>query len=156
MVKLNKTNECSICKSRDFWLVMLVLVYGFYSGLFGDLLNYSINKEVSSEISKYRNIEISDAARIEIDYGTKRRAFEGDVLSDMSMLDALLAASRGGSFEVRYALLNDQTDIMKIEGLIEDGLDGQWHFYLNQKEIQADELHKVKIKPGDKIFVKFE
>lgn len=145
MAKLKKKSSCVICKSRDFWLVILVLVYGFYSGLFADLFNYSINGQ-----------GFSNAARIEIDHGMKRRAFEGDVLSDMSMLDALLAASRGGSFEVRYALLNDQTDIMKIEGLIEDGLDGQWRFYLNQKEIQTDELHKIKIKPGDKIFVKFE
>ena len=145
MAKLKKKSSCVICKSRDFWLVILVLVYGFYSGLFGDLINYSINGPGSSS-----------TARIEIDYGAKRRAFEGDVLSDMSVLDALLAASRGGSFEVRYALLGDQADIMKIDDFTEDGLDGQWHFYLNQKEIRADEIHKVKIKPGDKILAKFE
>lgn len=150
MAKLKKKNSCVICKSRDFWLVILVLIYGFYSGLFGDLLNYS------PKISKYRNIEISDVARIEIDYGTKRRAFEGDVLPDMSILDALLAASRGGSFEVRYALLSDKADIMKIDDFTEDGLDGQWHFYLNQKEIRADEIHKVKVKPGDKILAEFK
>lgn len=146
MVKLNKTKGCSICKSRDFWLVILVLIYGFYSGLFGDLLDYSINEQ-----------GFSNTARIEIDYGTERRAFEGDVLSDMSMLDALLAASRGGSFEIRYALLNDQTDIMKINGLSEDGLNGKsWFFYLNGEKIRADEIHKVKIKSGDKILAKFE
>ena len=147
MAKLKKESSCVICKSRDFWLVILVLVYGFYSGLFDDLFNfYSINEQ-----------GFSNAARIEIDYGTKRRAFEGDVLSDMSILDALLAASRGGSFEVRYALLNDNTDIMKINDLSEDGLNGKsWHFYLNGGEIRADEIHKVKIKSGDKILVEFK
>lgn len=146
MAKLKKKNNCAICKSRDFWLVILVLIYGFYSGLFGDLLDYSIKGQ-----------GISNTARIEIDYGTERRAFEGDVLSDMSMLDALLAASRGGNFEIRYALLNDQTDILKINGLAEDGLSGgSWFFYLNGEKIRADEIHKVKIKPGDKILAKFE
>lgn len=145
MAKLKKKSRYLICKSRDFWLVILILVYGFYSGLFADLLDYSISR-----------LGYSNTARIEIDYGTKRRAFEGEILSDMSLLDALLAASRGGSFEVRYSLLNDQTDIMKIGESTEDGLDGQWHFYLNRKEIRADELHKIKIKPGDRILAEFK
>lgn len=145
MAKLKKKDRNVIFKSRDFWLVALVLVYSFYSGLFGDLLNYSINGRGSL-----------NSARIEIDYGTKRRAFEGDVLSEMSILEALLAASRGGGFEVRYALLRDKTDIMKINGLSEDGLNGKrWFFHLNGKEIQTDEIHKVKIKPGDKILAEF-
>lgn len=145
MAKLKKKNNYVIFETRDFWLIVIVLIYGFYSGLFGDLLNYSIN-----------GWGFSDTARIEIDYGSKRRAFEGEVLSDMSILEALLAASRGGGFEVRYALLGDKTDIMKIEDFTEDGLDGQWHFYINQKEILVNEIHKIKIKPGDKISAKFE
>jgi len=145
MARLKKKNRSLIFKSRDFWLVIAVLIYGFYSGLFGDLLSYSINGRGSS-----------NAARIEIDYETNRRVFEGDVLSDMSMLDALLAASRGGSFEVRYALLGDLIDIMEIDSMIEDGLDGNWHFYLNGKEIRSAEIHKIKIRSGDEIFAKFE
>lgn len=148
MAKLKKKSSCVICKSRDFWLAILVLVYGFYSGLFSDLLNYSTDKEVS--------LNTVNTARIEIDYGEERRAFEGEILSDMSILDALLAASRGGSFEVRYALLGGKTDIMKIDNFTEDGLDGQWRFYFNQKEIPTDEIHKVKIKPGDKILAEFK
>ncbi|MEK7537238.1 MAG: hypothetical protein AAB584_02235 [Patescibacteria group bacterium] len=146
MAKLKKKNRYVIFKSRDFWLVILVLIYGFYSGLFGDLFNYSINGWGSL-----------NSARIEIDYGIKRRAFEGDVLLDMSILDALLAASRGGDFEIRYVLLRDKTDIMKINGLSEDGLNGKrWLFYLNGEEIRADEIHKIKVKPGDKILAEFK
>lgn len=144
-MKLKKKNRHDIFKSRDFWLAIAILIYGFYSGLFSDFLSYSIN-----------GLGFSNAARIEFDYGTKQRAFKGDVSPDMSLLDALLAASRGGSFEIRYALLGDKTDIMKIEDSAEDGLDGQWHFYLNKKEVRADELHKIKIKPGDKILAEFK
>ena len=139
MAKLKKKSKYFIFKSRDFWLVIAVLVYGFYSGLFGDLIN-----------------PISPPAYLEIDYGSKKRAFEGDVSSDMFLLDALLAASRAGGFEIRYALLGDRADIMKIEGFTEDGLDGRWYFYLNQREVAADEIHKIKIKPGDRILAKFE
>ena len=73
----------------------------------------------------------------------------------MSVLDALLAASRGGGFEIRYAILNDNTEVMKIDGLAEDGLDGHWFFYLNGRRIEAAEIHKIRIKSGDKILVKF-
>lgn len=129
-------------ETRDFWLIAIVLIYGFYSGLFGDWFNFRDN--------------FLKPARIEIDYGSNKRAFEGEALPDMSVLDALLAAGRGGDFEIRYALLNDRTDIMKIEDFTEDGLDGQWRFYLNKKEVLADQIHKIKIKPGDKILAKFK
>lgn len=133
-------------KSRDLWLVAAILIYGFYSGLFGDLFDYMAGKRSSSE-----------TARIEIDYGGATRAFEGQAFSGMSVLDALLAASRGGGFEVRYVLLDDSTDIMKIADLAEDGLNGKsWRFYLNGEEVSAAEIHKVQIESGDNISVRFE
>ena len=135
-----------ILKNRDLWLVAIILIYGFYSGLFGDLFYRQSGKEAFLK-----------TARIEIDYGDERRAFEGEIFSGMSVLDALLAASRGGSFEIRYALLDDNTDIMRIGGLTEDGLSGKiWRFYLNGKEIKAAGIHKTKVKSGDKISIKFE
>lgn len=140
-VKRTKKNK-PFFETRDFWLIVIVLIYGFYSGLFGDWFNYGDNS--------------LESARIEVDYGSKKRAFEGGVIPDMSILDALLAAGRAGDFEIRYALLNDRTDVMKIEDFTEDGLDGQWHFYLNKKEIPADQIHKIKIKSGDKILAEFK
>ncbi|MBI2003633.1 MAG: hypothetical protein HYS78_01510 [Parcubacteria group bacterium] len=128
----------SLIKNRDFWLVVIVLIFGFYSGFFQELF-LPVN-----------------TARLEIDYGEKRRAFEGELLSSMSVLDALLAASRGGDFEVRYAILEDAADIMRIDGLAEDGLDGEWVFYLNNRRLEAAEIHKVRVRAGDKILVKFE
>lgn len=133
-------------KNRDFWLVAIILIYGFYSGLFGDLFYRQSDKEASLK-----------TARIEINYGSEKRAFEGETFPDMSVLDALLAASKGGNFEIRYALLSDNTDIMRIDGLVEDGLgDKTWHFYLNGKEIKAVRIHKTKVKSGDKISINFE
>lgn len=129
-------------ETRDFWLILIILIFSFYSGLFDDWFNFGDDS--------------LKPARIEIDYGFNKRAFEGEVLPDMSVLDALLAAGRAGDFEIRYALLNDRTDIMKIDNFSEDGLDGQWRFYLNKKEILADQIHKVKIKPGDRILAEFK
>ena len=114
------------------------MAFGFYTGLFQDLFSSP------------------PVARLEIDYGSRRRAFEGEIMSEMSVLDALLASSRGGGFEVRYVILADTTDVMKIDGLIEDGLDGHWSFYLNGQRIETAEIHKVRVRPGDKVLVKFE
>ena len=127
-----------LLKNRDFWLVVIVVIFGFYSGFFQALFSPA------------------NTARLEIDYGGRHRAFEGEITSEMSVLDALLAASRGGDFEVRYAILEDAADIMGVDGLIEDGLDGEWFFYLNGRRIETTEIHKVRIKSGDKILVKFK
>lgn len=138
IVKFNK-----FLKNRDFWLVAVILVFGFYTGFFQNLFK-------PSESNK-------NLARLEIDFGTSRRAFEGEINSGMSILDALLAASRGGDFEVRYALLNDQTEVMKLDGIIEYGLGEKgFSFYLNGGLVEESEIHKIKIKPGDKILVRFE
>lgn len=139
-----------LIKNRDFWLVIIILVFGFYTGFFKDLFNSSLEK-----------IELifapTKVAVLEINYGDRRRAFEGEIMFDMSILDALLAASRGGNFEIRYAILGDKADIMKINGLIEDGLnEKRWSFYLNGQKIESSEIHKTLIKPGDKILVNFE
>ena len=126
-------------KNRDFWLVVVILVFGFYTGFFKDLF-------LSSSLGY-----------LEIDYGKEKRVFRGELPWQMSVLDALLASSRGGNFDVRYAILNDQTDILKVNGLAEDGLNEEsWHFYLNGQRVETGQIHKTKIKPGDKILVKFE
>lgn len=124
-----------LLKNRDFWIIVIVVIVGFYSGFFQGLF--------------------SNSAELEIDYGEKRRAFEGELTFEMSVLDALLAASRGGDFEVRYAILGDKTEVMKINGLAEDGLDGRWSFYLNGRKVEAAEIHKIIIRSGDKILIKF-
>ncbi len=135
-----------IIKNRDFWILAIILIFGFYSGLFKDLFN-----------SLSFNSDETRVARLEIDDGNKKRAFEGEIISGMSVLDALTASSKVGDFEVRYALINDSTDIMDINGLAEDGISQKkWNFYLNGEKIDAALAHKIQIGPGDKILVKFE
>lgn len=135
MVKSIKISK--LIKNRDFWLAILIIALGFYFAFFQD----------TSPLN---------SAHLEIDSGEKRRAFEGEIVSSMSVLDALLAASRGGDFEVRYAIIKDATDVMKINGWVEDGLDGKWNFYLNDRKVEANQIHKTPIKAGDKILIKFE
>ena len=142
MDKLNKTKN-SFFKKFDFWLACFIMVFGFYSGFFKNLFNHRFQNNPGE-------------AKIEIDYGQSKRAFQGELADGMSVLEALLAAGRGGNFGIRYALLDDSTDIMDIGGLVEDGLDGYWRFYLNGEEIKTSGIHKIKLKSGDEILAQFK
>ncbi|TSC90928.1 MAG: hypothetical protein G01um10142_178 [Parcubacteria group bacterium Gr01-1014_2] len=137
-----KLKAKNLLKNRDFWVVIFVVVLGLSTGFFKDLFNPSTK---------------SNTAYLEIDFGDQKRAFEGEIIQDMSILDAVLASSRGGEIEVKYALINDQTNILKINDHTEDGLSREtWTFYLNGEKIEAGEIHKIKIKSGDRILIKFE
>lgn len=135
---MNKLEK--IIRSRDFWIVVMVVALGISTGFFKDLSRST-----------------AATAYLEIDYGSKRRAFRGDLPYDMTILDALNASARAGSFEVRYVIEEDRTDIIGINGFKEMFENGQkWNFYLNSRKVETDQLHKVGIKAGDKILVKLE
>lgn len=137
-----------LLKNRDFWLAAAIVILGFYTGFFRGLFEAPERKQAFSP---------SRIAYLEIDYGQKLRAFEGELMNDMSVLDGLLAASRGGRFEVRYAIIGGETDIFKINGLVEDGMNQKnWNFYLNGQRVETGLIHEIAIKSGDKISVKFE
>lgn len=132
----------NLLKNRDFWAVVLIIVVGFYTGFFRDLF-----------VAPSK----ADTAYLEIDFGNKKRAFEGELIGEMSILDAVLASSRAGDLEFKYALIDDQTDILKVNGYVEDGLNEKTlNFYLNGEKIKTSEIHKIKIKSGDDILVRFE
>lgn len=138
--KLLKTK--ALLKNRDFWIIVLILVVSIYTGFFKGLPSF-LNK--------------GDSARVEIDFGDKKRTFEGKVIEGMSVLDAILASSRAGKLEFQYALLNNQTNVLRIDGFAEDGLNKKtWNFYLNEEKIKKDEIHRIKIKSGDDVLIRFE
>lgn len=128
-----------IFKNRDFWVVVLILVLGFSTGLFKDLFSSS------------------DTAYLEIDYGSKHRAFRGDLPYQMTVLDALNASARAGNFAVLYVIEDGRADILGINGIKEIFDNGQkWNFYLNGRKIETSQIHEVRIRAGDKILVKLE
>lgn len=84
------------------------------------------------------------------------RKFEGSVESDMTVLEALYAASLNGNFEVKYFLDKDgKTNLLSIDKLI-NGLGKNWQAYLNDALISIYDLNKTKLRPGDNIVIKYE
>lgn len=127
----------NLLKNRIFWIIVIILVFGFSTGFFKDLFRPE-----------------NTYARLELNLEKERRAFEGKVEEDTTILNALIAASIGGNFEVNYVILNDETKVYKIDG-VSAGMKNL-NFYLNNSKVETKEIHKIKIKPGDKILVKYE
>jgi hypothetical protein len=85
----------------------------------------------------------------------KVRAFEGPVEGDMTILKALLSASRGGGFDVRYYLDEDgNINLLSIDQSVNGPK--KWSFYLNGGSVRTEDIDKVKIKKGDLIEAIYE
>jgi hypothetical protein len=97
-----------------------------------------------------------DLARMTIKFDKDNaRAFEGPVDKDMTVLQALLSASRGGSFDFRYSLnKNGYVNLASINGATNGPK--SWRFYLNGNPVKTEEIGKIKIKNGDLIEARYE
>ncbi len=105
------------------------------------------------------NLPVSNgggSARLVIKFSANdAKTFEGPVVKNMTVLQALLSASRGGGFDVRYSLGKDGSVNLASIGNSFNGAKS-WHFYLNGELIKAEELDKIIIKKGDLIEVRYE
>lgn len=126
----------SVAKNYWFWVVAVLIIGAFFL---------------------YVPIPGSDKpARLTIKFDDgKVRAFEGPVIENMTVLQALLSASYGGDFDVRYSFNKDGSiNLSSINGVANGPK--MWNFYLNGEPIRSGDINKVKIKKGDSIEVKYE
>jgi len=82
--------------------------------------------------------------------GTKR-AFEGDVVENETLLDALTLASKAGNF--RYKL-DKKMNLATIETFTATG-ERKWQWYINDKKINKP-LSEVILNNADTILIKYE
>lgn len=78
------------------------------------------------------------------------RMFEGEVVSKMTVLDALVAASKAGNFEFNYSVEESELRINKFDTFI-DGLGSDIKINVNGEEFKYNESFTKTISPGDKI-----
>ena len=90
-------------------------------------------------------------AYLELQINGQRRAFEGRVGEDMTMLDALYSSSKAGNIEFQYTPQPQvKANILQLSGLT--GSD--YEVYLNSVKIPLDRLDATKISANDSIIVK--
>lgn len=85
------------------------------------------------------------------------RVFTGEVIKNMTILEALIASSRAGQIELKYALGSDgKLIIAELDGYSREASGKRLVFYLNQKRIDEVLISSTTIKSADYIEVKLE
>ena len=87
-----------------------------------------------------------------IDFGNgSKRAFEGEIVDNEALVDALNQASKVGNFSYEIDARNNIFAINDVAG----GGDKAWRVYLNDKKMDGL-TSGVALKSNDKILVKYE
>lgn len=96
-------------------------------------------------------------ASLLINFENKQRLFEGIVVSGMTMLDALSAATTAGQIKLKYSINEDNAvEITEINDHINHTADKVFNFYLNGNKVDADNINQIPIQNGDKIEIRDE
>lgn len=96
-------------------------------------------------------------ATLAVNFDNLKRSFEGEVVEDMTILDALNMAMSVGKIKFNYVLDdNNQTLVLEINDHLNRVGDKHFTFYLNDRQIDSTELNKINLKAGDSIVIKYE
>ncbi len=99
----------------------------------------------------------SSLATLAINFDGLNKNFEGEVTDDMTILDALNIAMAAGKIKLHYVLdENNKTRVTEIDGHINDGMRGEFTFYLNDKKVPAEKLNETELEAGDSVVIKYE
>ena len=140
MIKISKT------KKNDSILILSAVLLLILSG-------FLIFRFSRSELSlKTQSPKITGGASLTVDFGNgERRAFEGSIIENETLIDVLNQAARAGEFSYK---LNGGTDLASIGELANDGKKS-WHWYLNGEKINK-RPSEITVKPGSNILIKYE
>lgn len=98
-------------------------------------------------------------AYLEFYLGEQKRAFEGEIVDGMTVLDAVSAAALAGNLIFKYTVdpLKNETSILAIDGYDRKEDPGKTTvFYLNSEKVESGKLHTIVVKPGDMIMVRIK
>lgn len=100
---------------------------------------------------KTQSLQIIGKAVLTIDFGNNKRAFEGDIIDNETLVIVLIQASKAGNFSYKLDANNNLTAIDSFSQK-----NGKlWQWYLNGKKIDKS-LNEIIAKDGDNILIKYE
>ena len=103
------------------------------------------------------NNNVSNLATLFINFETEKRFFEGEVVKDMTMLDALNLAVSVGKIKLNYVIdKSGDVNVMEIDGHVNGVGNKYFIFYLNYNKIMPKDLNKKSVHNGDKIEIRNE
>ena len=136
---MNKKNDYILVLTA---LLLLVLVGGIVR-FFGE------GKYKSDQVQAPK---IIGSASLTIEFaGNNTRKFEGEIIENETLLDALNQASKVGVFSYK---LDKENNLAAIEKFVKNDKKS-WYWRLNDEKITKP-LNEIILKAGDKIMVKYE
>lgn len=107
------------------------------------------------KISLNQVLGTNSTATLLLHYNDGRtREFRGKVVEDMTILDALWAASRGGGFEIQYGADRNGLKLLSLNGQNHGDTGKSWLIYLNGQLVEETQIDRITIKKGDLVEVK--
>ncbi len=104
--------------------------------------------------SKFKNYE---TAHLEISIGDHRRAFEGEVVEGMTVLEAIQASALAGNIALNYTMdKNNEPVVISLDGYDNSKSKKILSFYVNDQKIDSKKIHLTSIADGDTIVIKSE
>lgn len=101
--------------------------------------------------------ENTGLATLIINTATEKRIFEGEVVKDMTVLDALNVATSVGKIKLNYAIDDyGKVVVLEIDGHTNGFGNKYFVFYLNSKKINTVDLNKKTVHSGDEIEIQYE
>lgn len=95
-------------------------------------------------------------ARLEIEGEGYKRAFEGEVVDNMTALEVIQASAAAGNISFKYDFQGDNLVVKSFNGFTLGNTSKSIIFYLNSSQVEAKKLHAISIKDGDVVFVKIK
>jgi hypothetical protein len=96
----------------------------------------------------------SGLATMVIHFNDANRAFEGEVVEGMTVLDALSASAAAGQIMANFRLSeNGDVQISQIDGHTSD--EWQFSFSVNGNKIPTEDLNRHTLAPGDVVELEF-
>lgn len=106
----------------------------------------------NNDISRPSTPKIIGKAVLTINFGdNKKRSFEGEIISNETLIGVLIQASRAGNFSYKF---DEKNNLAAVENFVKNG-EKSWQWYLNGKKINKP-LSDIIVKDGDNIFIKYE
>ena len=128
----------------DSLLVVVILVLVF-------ILVYSFDPEVFWPSNR-------QVAYLEVNDGGTRRAFEGEVLDGMTVLDALDASALAGNINFKYEIdkKSHELHIITLDGYLATKTAKNAMLFLNLVRVDIAKIHSIPLNSGDRILIKLE
>lgn len=128
----------------DSLLVVVVLVLMF-------ILAYSFYPEAF-------RLGGRDVAYLEVNINGTRRAFEGEVVYGMTILDALDASALAGNISFKYEIdkKTSELKIVTLDGYSIVEAPKNAILFLNLVRVDMSKIHSIPLSPGDVILIRSE